>query len=109
MGNQNSGRQLKRVQMQYEEHRKKIKTSAIINRLTRHSLGEQKTVKIADGKDENGKRKTRSETVPLMDPSQVQAAQILLRKVLPDMKEVAVQADVDAVLEVIYRDPTKRK
>lgn len=50
-----------------DEVRQKIQTSQLINRLTNHAL---------------------SESGPIMDASQVKAAQILLAKAVPDLSSV---------------------
>ena len=55
-----------------DEVRRKIQASQLINRLTAHAL---------------------SEAGPLMDASQVQAARLLLDKVLPNLQSVAVGGD----------------
>ena len=55
-----------------EYHRDKISTTQIINRLQKHILGELK-----------------------MSPSQVAAANVLLRKVLPDLKACELSGGVD--------------
>lgn len=58
-----------------DEVRRKIQASQLINRLTAHAL---------------------SEAGPLMDASQVQAARLLLDKVLPNLQSVAVGGDENA-------------
>ena len=55
-----------------DEVRKKIKVSLLINRLHEHAISNSS-----------------------MDNSQIQAAQILLRKVLPDLAATTVQGDPD--------------
>lgn len=59
--------------------RKKIQTSQLINRLTKHALAD----------------------TPIMDASQVQAARILLNKCIPDLKALEVSGDADAPLRFI--------
>jgi len=56
------------------ETRAKIQTSQIINRLTDHMLGKVE-----------------------MDATQVRSAEILLRKSLPDLSAVELQADVQGI------------
>jgi len=51
-----------------EDVKKKIQTSQLINRLTSHALSD----------------------TPIMDASQVNAARVLLNKVLPDVKAVEI-------------------
>lgn len=60
-----------------EDVRKKIQTSQLVNRLTDHVLG---TVE--------------------MTPTQVQAANILLKKALPDLQAVDLSALVQAAVTV---------
>jgi len=84
MGNANSGppKNPRRNMMLIEEHRKKIKTTKLVNALTNHVV-------------ENTE----------MSSTQVTAALGLLRKVLPDMKEVEHLGEV-AVTRAVYYDPT---
>ncbi len=56
-----------------DEVRKRIQTSQLLNRLNNHAISEK----------------------PLMDSSQIQAANILLRKVLPDLAATTIQGDAD--------------
>ena len=62
----------RRLSPQHDEHtREKIKTSQLVNRLVKHALGDVD-----------------------MTPTQVKAAEVLLRKVLPDLS--AVDANMNA-------------
>lgn len=71
-----------------DETRAKIQASQLINRLTEHALGNID-----------------------MSPTQVSAAQILLRKTLPDLQAVQLQGDEDNPLrfhnkvELVIVDP----
>lgn len=56
-----------------EETRNKIQASQLINRLTKHALAKK----------------------PIMDPTQVRAAEILLKKTLPDLSSVEMNANHD--------------
>ena len=56
-----------------DEVRKRIQTSQLLNRLNSHALSEK----------------------PIMDSSQIQAARILLAKVLPDLASTTLQGDVN--------------
>lgn len=56
-----------------EETRKKIQTTQLINRLTDHALG-----KID------------------LSPTQVRAIEVLIKKTLPDLSSIEMQAEVDA-------------
>ena len=49
-----------------EETRERIRAADLIARLTRHALSDK----------------------PIMDPTQVRAAEILLKKILPDQKQI---------------------
>ena len=73
--------------MVVEEHRKKIETTKLVNRLTNHALGKLKKP---------------------MDASQVSAALGVLKKALPDMKETVVDATVDGSVTINLMDPTLR-
>ena len=55
-----------------EETRKKIQASQLINRLTKHALAK----------------------TPIMDPTQVRAAEILLKKTLPDLTSVEWNGEI---------------
>ncbi len=61
-----------------EETRKKIQASQLINRLTHHVLSEQ----------------------DIMSASQVRAAEVLLRKTLPDLASVQHSGDEDNPIEL---------
>lgn len=62
-----------RLQLRHQdEARKKIKTSQLINRLTNHALGEID-----------------------LQPTQVKAIEILLRKTLPDLSAVQLDGEVN--------------
>ncbi len=63
-----------------EEHRSKIKSAQLLNALQEHALGKRE-----------------------MGPTQIQAAQILLRKALPDLSSIDVNASVDGglVIEIV--------
>jgi hypothetical protein len=63
-----------------EDARKKIQTSQLINRLTNHALADK----------------------PIMDASQVKAAQILLAKAVPDLSSVELSGANGGPIE--YRD-----
>ena len=71
-----------------DEWRKKIKTGNILTRMNKHTLNE-------DG--------------DIMTPSQVKAADILLRKMLPDLKAVEMTGDgggpIKAIVEVTFIRP----
>ena len=68
--------------IQHDENtRKKIQASQLINRLTNHALGSEE-----------------------MENSQVRAAEILLKKILPDLSNVDFQGEVDAELKVIRKE-----
>ena len=68
--------------IQHDENtRKKIQASQLINRLTNHALGLEE-----------------------MENSQVRAAEILLKKILPDLSNVDFQGEVDAELKVIRKE-----
>ena len=56
-----------------DEARKKIQASMLINRLSDHALSEK----------------------PLMDSSQIQAANILLKKAIPDLTSTEIKGDQD--------------
>lgn len=62
-----------------DEVRKKIQTSQLINRLTKHALSDE----------------------PIMDASQVQAARALIDKVIPNQKHVEVSGNPEAPLVAI--------
>ena len=63
-----------RDRIQHDENtRKKIQASQIINRLTNHALGDEE----------------------IMTASQVNAAKVLLGKILPDLKAMDIIADLD--------------
>ena len=64
-----------------EQTRTKIQASQLINRLTDHVLGNVE-----------------------MSASQVRAAEVLLKKALPDLQAVAVAADRSGVLADILKD-----
>lgn len=63
-----------------DEHRTKIANAQFLNRLIAHANGENE-----------------------MTPTQVQAANILLKKVLPDLQAVQLSGDGDNPLNVIHR------
>lgn len=58
-----------------ESVRDRIRTSMLVNRLTNHALGKVK-----------------------MEPSQVRAIEILLRKTLPDLQATQLSGGVDLVM-----------
>lgn len=60
-----------------DEARKKIKASMLINRLSDHALSEK----------------------PLMEASQIQAANILLRKAIPDLTSTEISGNPDKPLQ----------
>jgi hypothetical protein len=63
-----------RDRIQHDENtRKKIQASQLINRLTNHALGDEE----------------------IMTPSQVNAAKVLLGKILPDLKAMDIIADIE--------------
>lgn len=73
----------KRNAMQIEEARKKIQTSQLINRLADH----------VDGKND-------------MTRTQIRAAEILLRKSIPDLSSIDLQADVSGKFTLkLNKDP----
>ena len=61
-----------------DEVRKKIKSSMLINRLQEHAS---------------------SEKPGIMDASQIQAANILLRKCIPDLTSTTISGDADKPLQ----------
>lgn len=61
-----------------EEIKKKIQASQLINRLTEHALSQ----------------------APIMDASQVNAAKVLLNKVIPDVKSVEVSGPGGGPIEM---------
>jgi len=61
-----------------DEVRKRIQTTQLLNRLNTHAI---------------------SEKPGIMDASQIQAANILLRKVLPDLAATTIQGDPDKPVE----------
>lgn len=65
--------------------RKKIKAGLIIKKLTNHILKDNYIY------DKDGNITGR---VELLTPSQVRAAEVLLKKVLPDLSNVEMQAEV---------------
>lgn len=68
--------------IQHDENtRKKIQASQLINRLTNHALGHEE-----------------------MESSQVRAAEILLKKILPDLSNVDFQGNIDQRTTVIRKD-----
>lgn len=69
-----------------DEHRSKIANSQILNRLIAHALGQVE-----------------------MTATQVQAAQALLRKVLPDLSQVEMQAETTVKHEVLPTLPTQEE
>ena len=84
MGNANSGppaRPLK-AKMIIEGHRSKINTTLIVKNLQKHIANEIER-----------------------SSSQVTAALGLLRKVIPDMKEIEHSGDI-AITRAVYHDPT---
>ncbi len=60
-----------------DEVKKKIQASQLINRLTDHALSD----------------------VPKMDASQVNAAKVLLNKVVPDLKAIEHSGELDVVTQ----------
>jgi hypothetical protein len=60
-----------------DEARKKIRASMLINRLHDHALAEK----------------------PLMDSSQIQAANILLKKAIPDLTSTEISGNADKPVE----------
>ncbi len=69
--------------------REKIQTSQLINRLNGHANGENE-----------------------MSPTQVKAAEILLRKSLPDLSAVTLSGDADNPVDVrmsLARDEVRKK
>ncbi len=60
-----------------EEVRKRIQASQLINRLNTHALSDK----------------------PVMESTQIQAARILLGKVLPDLATTTIQGDADKPIE----------
>ena len=75
----------KRNAMLIEEARNKIQTTQLVNRLTSHALGKLKKP---------------------MDASQVTATLGLLKKTIPDIKEIEHSGEVATVTRAIYVDPT---
>lgn len=65
-----------------DRHRAKIQTSQLINRLTDHAKGK----------------------IDLL-PTQVKAIEVLLRKTLPDLTSVDLQAKVEQVSHIISDQP----
>jgi hypothetical protein len=65
-----------------DEVKKKIQTSQLINRLTEHALSPD----------------------PIMDASQVNAAKILIGKVLPDVKAVELSGPNGGAIEVTTKE-----
>ena len=65
-----------------DEVKKKIQVSQLINRLTEHALSE----------------------APIMDASQVNAAKILIGKVLPDVKAVELSGPNGGAIEVTSKE-----
>lgn len=57
-----------------EDTRKKIQAAQLINRLTAHAMGEVE-----------------------MQPSQVRAIEVLLRKILPDLSDVRMEVDAQPI------------
>jgi len=75
-----------RDRIQHDENtRKKIQASQLINRLTNHALAEEE----------------------IMTSSQVNAAKILLGKILPDLKAMDIIADVehDGEIHITWQAP----
>jgi hypothetical protein len=72
-----------------EETRSKIKAAYLINRLQAYALGEN---------EPDGMGGTRP---CIMDSGQIRAAEILLRKILPDLQSVQVGGDQDAPLQFV--------
>ena len=62
--------------------REKIKTSQLVNRLMQHA---------------NGKNK--------MTVTQIRAAEILLRKTLPDLSAVTMDGDLDVTQKIVSAEP----
>jgi hypothetical protein len=69
----------KRNAMLIEEARQKIKTTQLINRLQNHVLGKVK-----------------------MEPTQVRAVEILLKKAVPDLAAIELSGNPDAPLQMIH-------
>jgi hypothetical protein len=65
-----------------DDVKKKIQTSQLINRLTEHALSAE----------------------PIMDASQVNAAKILIGKVLPDVKAVELSGPNGGAIEVVTKE-----
>ena len=78
----NRGRPTKRQSLIHDEHRQKIETTKLANRLTKHALGEVE-----------------------MEPSQVTAALGLLKKTLPDL--AAQQIEVSGGINISHEDKLK--
>lgn len=77
-----------RSRLEHDElTRKKIQASQIINRLNKHVLSE-------DG--------------DLMSTSQVKAAQVLLNKVIPDLKTIDMVADIkhEGEISITWQSPS---
>lgn len=80
----------RRNAMLIEEARRKIQTTQLINRLTKHALSDE----------------------PIMDSSQVKACETLLRKSVPDLQAIALTG-ADGVgpvtIEIVrYADPASK-
>jgi hypothetical protein len=76
-----------RDRIQHDENtRKKIQASQLINRLTNHALADE----------------------DIMSQSQVNAAKVLLGKILPDLKAMDIVADVehDGELHITWQTPS---
>lgn len=67
-----------------DEVRQKIQASQLINRLTQHSLSKK----------------------PIMDASQVSAANILLRKAIPDLVATTISGDPNAPIGIAVMEAT---
>lgn len=63
-----------------DDVRAKIQTSQLINRLTDHALGNNE-IKL--------------------DPSQVRAIEVLLKKTLPDLSAIELSGDADSPVEIV--------
>jgi uncharacterized protein YjiS (DUF1127 family) len=66
--------------MHQDDVRAKIQASQLLNRLTDHALGDVE-----------------------LEPTQVRAIEILLKKVLPDLQAIELSGDEDNPVEVITR------
>lgn len=86
-----NGRDRKSLIQMSDEHRGKIRSAALLNALAEHAFGQRK-----------------------MEATQVQAARILLAKVLPDISAVQISGDrdnpVNARMSVSWEaiDPEKK-